>query len=58
MDQKYIVAAIRTWEGVEVNWALVVQQRVNEEIQTHKAQSPIVYWRIQRRTLGREDTKV
>lgn len=40
MEQKYIVAAIRTWEGKEVRWAKVVQNRINEEIQTRKAQSP------------------
>lgn len=32
MEQKYVVVAIRTWEGVEVNWALIVQQRLNEKI--------------------------
>lgn len=25
MDHKYVLAAIRTWEGVEVNWAFTVQ---------------------------------
>lgn len=33
MHQTYVVAAIRTWEGIEVNWAKVVQQQINEEIQ-------------------------
>ena len=43
MEQKYIVAAIRTWEGQEVNWARVVEYRLNEEIQTRKAQStPVI----------------
>lgn len=44
MDQKYIVAAICTWEGQEVKWAKVVQYRINEEIQTRKAQSTLVIY--------------
>ena len=40
MHQTYVVAAIRTWEGIEVNWAKVVQQQINEEIQIRKALNP------------------
>lgn len=42
MEQKYLVAAVRTWEGKELDWARIVQYRINEEIQTRKAQSPDV----------------
>ena len=38
MEQKYIVAAIRIWEGQAVQWAQVVQNRMNEEIQSRKAE--------------------
>ena len=44
MEQRYVVAAIRTWQGHEVNWALVIQQRINEEIQVRKAQSPPILY--------------
>lgn len=44
MEQKYVVAAIRTWEGHEVNWSLIVQQRINEEIQVRKTQSPPILY--------------
>ena len=37
MEQKYVVATIQTWEGHEVNWSLIVQQKINEEIQMRKA---------------------
>ena len=44
MEHKYIVAAIRTWEGHKVQWAKVVQCTINEEIQIRKAQStPVIY---------------
>ena len=42
MDHKYVVAAIRTWEGVIVNWSLLDQQRIHEEIQTRKVHHPAV----------------
>ena len=44
MEQKYVVAAIRTWEGHEVNWSLIVQHQINEEIQVRKAQSPPILY--------------
>ena len=40
MEQKYVVVTIQIWEGHEVNWYFIVQQRSNEEIQVRKAQSP------------------
>ena len=36
MEQKYVVVAIRSWEGTKVNRAKLVQQRINEEIQKRK----------------------
>ena len=36
MEEKYVVAAIRSWEGTEVNWAKLVQLRINEEIQERR----------------------
>ena len=33
MEQKYVVAAIRTWEGTPVKWADLVLCRLNDEIQ-------------------------
>ena len=44
MEQKYMVAAIRAWEGKHVNWPFIIQQRINEEIQVRKAQSPPVLY--------------
>ena len=44
MEQKYVVAAIRTWEGVEVDWAKVIQIQINEEIQIRKALTPSVIY--------------
>lgn len=44
MEHKYVVAAIRTWEGHTVNWAKVVQYRINEEIQERKAHPPPVIY--------------
>lgn len=32
MDQKVIVAALQTWEGVKVDWALIIQKKMKEEI--------------------------
>ena len=32
MKQKYVVVAIRSWESTKVNWAKLVQQRINEKI--------------------------
>ena len=44
MEQKYIVAAIRTWEGQAVQWAQVVQNRMIEEIQSRKGgATPKIY---------------
>lgn len=42
MEHKYVVAAIRTWEGIEVDWAKVVQQQINEEICIRKNLNPSV----------------
>lgn len=42
MDQKLVMAAVRTWEGVKGDWSLVVQQKVIEEIQTRKTHHPTV----------------
>ena len=42
MAHKFVVAAIRTWEGFRVNWAKVVHQQINEDIQMRKAQNPSV----------------
>lgn len=32
MESKAIVVAKQTWEGVRVNWAMVIQQKLTEEI--------------------------
>lgn len=40
MEQKYVVAAIRCWEGTALNRAKLVQQRMNDEIQERKATNP------------------
>lgn len=32
MDQKFVVAAIQTWEGKKINWALIVQKQIHAEI--------------------------
>ena len=32
MEQKYVVAAIQTWEGKKIKWALIVQQHLHAEI--------------------------
>jgi hypothetical protein len=42
MEQIYVVAAIRTWKGMEVNWAKVVQHQINEEICIKKTLNPSV----------------
>lgn len=44
MEQKYVVAAIRIWEGKEVRWTKVVQERINEEIQVRKALAPSILY--------------
>ena len=44
MEQKYVVAAIRAWEGKQVNWPHIIQHRINEEIQVRKAQkTPVLF---------------
>lgn len=30
--ENYVMAAIQTWEGKKINWALIVQQKIHEEI--------------------------
>lgn len=30
--QKYVVAAVQTWEGKKINWSLIVQHKIHEEI--------------------------
>ena len=40
MEQKYVVAVIRTWEGMKVDWANLVQTQINEEIQIRKVWLP------------------
>lgn len=42
MEQKAIVAAIRTWKGFRVNWALIVQQKLHRKIQTRQAHNPSI----------------
>jgi hypothetical protein len=42
MEHNFVVAAIRTWEGIEVDWAKVVQKQINEEICIRKALNPSV----------------
>lgn len=32
LDQKFVVAAIQTWEGKKINWALIVQKQMKAEI--------------------------
>lgn len=44
IKQKYMVAAIQTWKGHEVNWSVIIQQRINEEIHVRKAQSPSILY--------------
>lgn len=41
MDQRAVVAAARTWEGVKINWSLIIQQHMNEEIQQRKSHHPM-----------------
>jgi hypothetical protein len=42
MEQKTIVAAIRTWKGYRVNWALIVQQKMHRKIQTRQTHNPAI----------------
>jgi hypothetical protein len=42
IDQKYVMAAIRTRKIIGVNWAKVVQQQINEEIQIQKILNSLV----------------
>ena len=44
MEQRYVVAAVRAWQGHKVNWAHVIQQRINEEIVVRKAQSTSILY--------------
>ncbi len=44
MEQRYVVAAVRAWQGHKVNWAHVIQQRINEEIVVRKAQSTSIMY--------------
>ena len=37
-----MVVAIQTQEGIEVNWAKVVQNEINKDIQIWKTQYPLV----------------
>ena len=37
MEQKYVVAAVRSWEGIQVNWCKLVLTRMSDEIQERKA---------------------
>ena len=32
MEQKFVVAAIQTWEGKKINWSLIVQKQMKAEI--------------------------
>lgn len=42
MDHKSIVAAVRMWEGVKMNWSLIIQQKMHEEIQVRRTHNPNV----------------
>ena len=40
MEQKFVVAAIQTWEGKKINWAFIVQKQMQAEIRRLRIGSP------------------
>lgn len=48
MDQKSIVAVVRTWEGVKVNWSLIIQQKCMKKYKPKEHVAQLCYIFIQR----------
>jgi hypothetical protein len=40
MAQKYVVAAIQTWEGRRINWSQIIQQKMHAEVMRVKVGVP------------------